>query len=68
MNFHYMPAGIKLRAYAGLTVYTKYLPYSYSRGFQVKTQSRHHYNVVTPDRELFICDSVYSQNGLHPEV
>ncbi len=66
-KFRYCPAGIKLRAYAGIGVYTKFHKFRRSSGFRVREQSKHHIWVDTPDRELFITDQTMMDAPHYPE-
>ncbi len=65
-KFFYTPAGIKLRAYGGLGVFTKYHKMQ-GPGFSIKESSKHHIWVDTPDRELFITDQTLSEHAHYPE-
>jgi hypothetical protein len=65
MSFHFMPAGLKFRAYSGMGAYIKYHARRAS-GFRVIEQTKNHIWVDTLDREIFITDQTLLAHAHYP--
>lgn len=66
MAFQFVPAGLKMRAFGGMSVHTKYHARNRGNGFSIKSQSKGHIWVDTQDRELFIADQSMTATGQYP--
>ncbi len=66
MAFQFCPAGLKLRAFGGMSVHTKYHSRNRNTGFVIKSQDKGHLWVDTPDRELFIADQSMTATCQYP--